>query len=71
MLDIKADVNDITVLDDVVAAFEAESAAVPGLGEGAGLDQVVQGNHLGTDEAAGHVAVHSPCRVEGGAAFAQ
>ena len=70
-LDVETDVDDVAVLHDVIAAFQTQGAAFTGFGPGAGGEEVVEGDDLGTDEAAGDVGVNRAGGVEGRTACAQ
>ena len=45
-----SNVHHVAVFDDVLLAFEAQSAAGAGFGFGAGVEQLVPVNGLGADE---------------------
>ena len=57
---VEPELDDVAVLDDVVLALDAEFAGLAGLGVGAGGNEVVEGDHLGGDEAALEIGVDHP-----------
>src|SRR5690242_1430521 len=63
--DVEAHVEDVAVLDHVVAALHAHPAAALGLGLAARLNQLVPLDHLGPDEPAGEVGVDLAGRLLG------
>ena len=62
----EADVEDVSVLDEVALPLQALQASARGLGVGAARDEVVPADHLGADEAVGEVRVDRFGRVERG-----
>ena len=65
------EVDDVAVLDDVVAAFEPDVALGPGVLEVAGGLEVVEADDLGPDEAVGHVGVDVGGGLDGNGAAGQ
>src|SRR5579872_629791 len=64
-LDVEAEVDHIAVAHHILLPLQACDAALTRRGKRAGLDQVVIGGHLGTNEAALNVAVDGPGRLWG------
>lgn len=57
-LDIKAKMDDIPVLDDVILAFQAQPAFLLSHGQRTGVDQIVIMDNFGADEAALKIGVN-------------
>src|SRR5262249_19830435 len=66
--DVKAELDDVAVLHDVVLALDASLARRAGGRDRAGRDQVVVGDDLGLDEALLEVGVDHAGRLGGGRA---
>src|SRR5881396_1871 len=66
LLDVEADVEDVSVGDDVVLPLQPLLAAAGGLGATPRLDQVAPRNHLAADESARDVGVDRRRRIERG-----
>src|SRR5215475_500898 len=64
LLDVEADVQNVTVLNLVGLALEALEAGPGGLRVRAGLDEVVPADHLSADEAARDVGVNRRRGIE-------
>src|SRR5256885_13063178 len=65
-LDVEADVEDVSVLDDVLLPLETLQAALCRLRARAALDQVVPPDHFPADEPPGDVGVDRLPRVQRG-----
>src|SRR5438552_5500368 len=66
----KPEVDDVAVLHDVLLALEAELPRLPALRLASVADELVEGDHLGADEAALDVAVDLAGGFEGRGAAA-
>src|SRR6478735_5595466 len=64
LLDVEADVEDVSVGDDVVLPLEPLLAAAGGLGATPRLDEVAPRNHLAADEPPRDVGVDRRRRIE-------
>src|SRR5690606_36882458 len=64
--DVEAEVHDVTVLDDVVLAFQTPLARFLGTGFAVVLDEVVVADDLGADEALLEVGMDHARRLGGG-----
>src|SRR5205823_3816083 len=70
-LDVEADIQDITVLDDVVLPLEPLLPALLRLGPGTCVHEGAPGDHLAADEATRDVGMDLRGRLERGPAGAQ
>jgi hypothetical protein len=61
-LNVKSDIQDISVLDNVVAALKANLAQLAGFGIGASRDQVLVADHLCPDETPRQIGVNDTRR---------
>src|SRR5947207_9658353 len=68
-LDVEADVEDVSVGDDVVLPLQPLLAAAGGLGATPRLDEVAPADHLAADEPARDVGVDRRRRIERGPAL--
>src|SRR4051812_33063981 len=60
--DVEAEFDDVIGLHDVVLALEPRLAGGARIGDRSGLDEVLEADHLGTDEATFEVGVdHAGC----------
>src|SRR6185312_6334302 len=62
---VEAELHHVAVLHDVVLALDASLALGAGLGDRTGLDEVVEADHLGLDEALLEVGVDDAGRLRG------
>src|SRR5947208_8993933 len=61
LLNRKAEMDNVAVLNDVLFPFEAKLSCLLALGFASKGDEILIGNHLGTDEAALDVTVDFSC----------